>query len=1145
MVFSPIDIFTTSGSAILTKCWTNNVTKYDSSAFYNWEQDNLPIYDLDERTEFLWERMGKPTSSVPGYALVVSADVAATSCNTNVFTTVSACIAALPDVINAPFLIEVANFGSLGELKLSNLKCGPRGSIEIINRGFAKAEGTGSIFGLNYLGFTTNTPYQNYALASSIDVNGALGAGYGITLLETLYAASALSISTRLLSSTVYSTSDARLNGNFNVFASKGDFAVNNRLTAALSPQNSFNMFGSSPTTKAIFQPYEFVAATADGVNSYDTSVINTINSTEVVWGDLTTTTTGHEGQALLYTNKLSNLIIENCDVPIYIRNFLADGLGYAGNSDYGFLVRNSSKVYLDNCASVRNRKAGFAFDNSKVTILRDLIAYRNYDFDALGNRLTGEWNNKRKSDKFNTTYSVTTKDSAAGILAINSDVNFSSVSSFEFNSTMSGAPFQIFNSIIGTPIIGRNRIISLSRNANGIKLVNSKLFGGSPEQVQMSQPTQRQYNLKVESNVEAGVVLDNSILDWDGRIIALGNGNGIIGNNSVINLDKLTCRYNQNTALTLTNSKCVYGKNLYRPTLDTRVYQTEFSTNNQHIVLNNSNLIYQDTSSVYSNYGQFFCTSAFGVGKEFTGSDGVVPDIVVDNGSKAYFLNTTIDKSITVDGASVKGAAVHASNGSKVVFKGSKDYATLVKGPTTYASQKRKAGVFAGTNSVVNFEGPTVIGRYSVDALAENNSTINFQPHRSYGGYLDISGFNLTDPANHTAVELHSTRACLVADKGSIINMRDLGNYATHWARGAYGTLALLSGVDYQVSSGQLEYDAYTSGGSMQFYPNPNDSTHYGPASDNVGMTTNAMTVNPVLAGNYYYFNDGAFDTTKQNAFSGVTHGGVCVRATNGSKINVQNVHFPAGWWNPSGIIYDMSGYDTVAACNRTFIWNIADNSQLNANLVSLSGNHPADVGYHGPWGAWTLTNGATFVSGAPTGTPDTSSLSVLDYFGQCSANPYGKSSFQNLGTFRLYFSVDPVTNWLQDPLIASIGAIPQIFAQGYNFSGFLTASGNVSSYYPNILQRNASNQIVASGFYFASAFLDDVANKVMVDDSASNLFANAKHCSIDKSGLAKSVTIYFPYTNTFGGDSANSSVKAFGKGYKSSNTFDLERDN
>lgn len=72
-----------------------------------------------------------------GVALVVSADAPDINCNTNVFRTVSAAVQAIPQIINYPIIMEIANFGQLGNLILSNYKFGPRGSLEIINRNFA------------------------------------------------------------------------------------------------------------------------------------------------------------------------------------------------------------------------------------------------------------------------------------------------------------------------------------------------------------------------------------------------------------------------------------------------------------------------------------------------------------------------------------------------------------------------------------------------------------------------------------------------------------------------------------------------------------------------------------------------------------------------------------------------------------------------------------------------------------------------------------------------------------------------------------------------------------------------------------------------------------------------------------------------
>ena len=152
MNFQTSDVYTTSGSVKLFNKWTPNVTKFDTSSFYNWEQDNLPVYDLEERTYETWEQAGFPASSIPGLALVVSGGPgepeyvpgvslptnAQREDNPNLFSDVSAAIDALPKVIRFPVIVEVASFGELGPLELHNLNIIKGGSLEIINRNFAK-----------------------------------------------------------------------------------------------------------------------------------------------------------------------------------------------------------------------------------------------------------------------------------------------------------------------------------------------------------------------------------------------------------------------------------------------------------------------------------------------------------------------------------------------------------------------------------------------------------------------------------------------------------------------------------------------------------------------------------------------------------------------------------------------------------------------------------------------------------------------------------------------------------------------------------------------------------------------------------------------------------------------------------------------
>lgn len=166
-MLNPSDVYVSGGSSDLRVCWTDKVTKYDASSFYNWEQDNLPLHDLDERTHLLWERLGNPTSSITGMSFIVSAG-AEEGCNPAYFATLSSCMAALPDVINYPILVEVVSFGELGSLEIPAKTFGPRGSLEIINRNSSFAGAVNLSGGAPMSVQAYNSDYTPYGIASSI-----------------------------------------------------------------------------------------------------------------------------------------------------------------------------------------------------------------------------------------------------------------------------------------------------------------------------------------------------------------------------------------------------------------------------------------------------------------------------------------------------------------------------------------------------------------------------------------------------------------------------------------------------------------------------------------------------------------------------------------------------------------------------------------------------------------------------------------------------------------------------------------------------------------------------------------------------------------------------------------------------------------
>ena len=90
----------------------------------------------------------------------------------------------------------------------------------------------------------------------------------------------------------------------------------------------------------------------------------------------------------------------------------------------------------------------------------------------------------------------------------------------------------------------------------------------------------------------------------------------------------------------------------------------------------------------------------------------------------------------------------------------------------------------------------------------------------------------------------------------------------------------------------------------------------------------------------------------------------------------------------------------------------------------------------------------------------------------------------------------------------------------------------------------------ITTSGHFQVSALFPDVdRNQVVLDESAANTFANAKHCSTDYSGRKKFVTINRATTSVHGEGHApdvtsDNSLSGLGSGFKSSNVFDIGRD-
>ena len=61
------------GNGYIPLNWAADVPKYDPSSFYNWEQDNMPLWNLEDRTDTLYEALGFPGGNPQGVTFTLSA----------------------------------------------------------------------------------------------------------------------------------------------------------------------------------------------------------------------------------------------------------------------------------------------------------------------------------------------------------------------------------------------------------------------------------------------------------------------------------------------------------------------------------------------------------------------------------------------------------------------------------------------------------------------------------------------------------------------------------------------------------------------------------------------------------------------------------------------------------------------------------------------------------------------------------------------------------------------------------------------------------------------------------------------------------------------------------------------------------------
>jgi len=1142
------DLYTASGSARLFGCWTEAVTKHTPSNFYNYEEDNLPLYDLDERDELLWEQLGYPTSSVPGMVLLVSADAPAGSvaCNKNIFYDVSSLQKALPKFINYPLIIEVASYGDLGELELKDITMGPSGSLEIINR-LNHAPPFFQVIDASAYSRVSTGPHTNYAINKNVSA-GVESNFYNFISNANGFSPSSLLLNTYVMSGGVaisqFKTDERALTAFKGFYGSRpASQEVSNQeftrlsvadLTLPLNWGLLMNVTGSVYEEQSLSEIY-----------SYDPSCFNQTTGNETFRTfPLDIEDSSSYQRFVAYGNYFRKITVTNCNGPLYIRGFYCSGDGQT--SEIGVEV-NDSTVSFEGLAVDHFVSKGISIKNSTVDFKRDLFVNRCYGLDSGGNRLSGDWLtiNSKSFDP--------PKDDSAGIEALNSEIFFDTTE--EHTAPLAAANGGVFNAGLYLRVI--------SRNSTGMRLINSLVRGGS------SRPTNRLNSaagvyymdfLSFEGNANYGIELENSRFRFEGRLEVFNNTRGIRSANSNFNVEEFCVENNQIYGMYLDNSEFKFNLNgvsaterfdfswsraIIPDTRYTKQFSYKFKQNGQHLIMRNSTFRPSKFPSMEKFFGRMLMIDAHGISDDSIGS--LLPSVQMDSSVAEFIHLTSIRAGESLKVA--KGAHIYASNNSELTCLGTVSAInSFIAGSDTptYSEMKHYAAICAENGSTVKFRGPNIVYDGAVNVYANRNSSIVFEPHKKQNGEFDIEGFSLTDPRSHTMIELKGYNSCLVANNNSNIIMEDLGDYTVNWP------FDETVSTNYATSSEGFNFAAYTSAGFFQFYPNPNESydyTQFPQVLQNRG-TLCQMTENGT-GSNEYYFGRNFWDIDPFD-LSALTEGGVCLRALNNSNVRVRNVHFPCGWWNASAAYYDTSSSEGF--CCRTFIWNVANNSTMHVDHVSVSSTYPYLAGYHGPSAVWVSGANNEPAYGLPSGTPDTSSLSILDFFGVGSGvgnawvipdgtvAVYGQTSFENQGPFRLYVGVDSMANSLVHA--GGVGLIQQIYAQGYAPSGPAYCLPDTSALYGKLFHVNENGNLATSGYFYADQMVKCDPNSIMLDESAASLFANAKNGAMGTSRRPQICTIYSAENSNYGeGRKAINGV--VGKGFKSANIFDLLEEN
>jgi hypothetical protein len=848
-----------SGSNILLTDYESSYL-HDASSFYNYEKDNVPLIKLFLRTDLLRQFLGYPGDENQPTTLTLSSTA---DHSIGVYDNWDDIVRRIPQRLTFPLFVEICDYGNLGTLQLDGITTiGDNGALHIKNKlHFFESSGV-----VETVGNASHSP------AGSVPSLTRITSNYAKSYFHN--EASSTRVGNLLFDNSNFTASSGRF-----IFAKRPDteeetdriqFALGFTLANASNDFIDCAVYTSANDNS--IADYDLNAKQKAGTGDSLETARDVIAAADVVVGNI-------------YGNFCSAVKIRNCYGKIKLDGILVDGAqsddtstGLIHSTANGFDIAGS-EILLENCGAIRTQKAGIKIQNSTVGVLGSLIAHRIYARNSDGSR--------------------TSTIDGAGIDLINSNL--------EFLDTPLGVTADTnFNKFL----------VAASRCDVGIRALKSVISGGTRKETGKANGGGTDLTtgiLQSFQNTKTGIHFQQSQCNYLGRLDAFNNKNGIVLEDSTINTPQFTVDDNQEKGIELRNSQITYG---YR--CDEISAQIPDGTKvAYHVSQNGINLYatkgsyikpyYTGLSSIPDYIGSWgghenaatYASAMTNHGSN-TGTLFDLPSIRISDSSFVELVNACFATSAN---APVKGKIAYVSNNSKLALRGTKRSSTVASMIPDSAGDFSVAGLvdswqsaaFAAVgNSEIEITGPTKVSRFGVPILVEENSIVSFQTPTTDGDFIpETFKYGLTESGNQTKIELHSTRACLIASKNSGIVFKNLGGTVSGEATTNFPRKNTGAFQDSDLSSiwQSVNQDSY-----IQFYPNPFTSA---------------------LAASGFFEADGSTPFTRSSRLiasgsaSSICAGGMVLRAVGNSYVDVDMTNFlysvPAS--SCSGVIYSYLG--------------------------------------------------------------------------------------------------------------------------------------------------------------------------------------------------------------------------------------------